>query len=155
MYLTHLRTAPGGEKIKYFALRSMQADSLHVYGPIPVPNSFSVKMSLRHFVHVPIDMYVGMVSGPSVFFAFDFFIARSTSVWVTLDNFTAFIWSCVVEEESTKIQRVLLVENRLIHDAFSIIKFRREFMVQILSNNFSLPINVNSDYLHVDFELEK
>jgi len=56
MYLTHLRTAPGGEKMKYFALWSMQADSLHAYGHIPVPNLFLVKMSLRHFVHVTIDI---------------------------------------------------------------------------------------------------
>ncbi len=34
----------------------MLADSLHAWAPIPVFNSFSLKMSLMHLVHVTIDM---------------------------------------------------------------------------------------------------
>ncbi len=38
------------------ALLSMFADSLHVWAPIPVFNSFSLKMSLMHFVHVTVEI---------------------------------------------------------------------------------------------------
>ncbi len=42
--------------MNHFALLSMVADSLHVWAPILVFNSFSLKMSLMHFVNVIIDI---------------------------------------------------------------------------------------------------
>ncbi len=37
--------------MNHLALLSMLADSLHMWVPIPVFNSFSLKVSLMHFVH--------------------------------------------------------------------------------------------------------
>ncbi len=42
--------------MNHLAFLSMLDDSLHVLAPIPVFNSFSLKLSLMHFVHVTIDI---------------------------------------------------------------------------------------------------
>ncbi len=44
------------EIMNHLALLSILADSLHVWALIPIFNSFSLKMSLMHFVHVTIDI---------------------------------------------------------------------------------------------------
>ncbi len=42
--------------MNHLALLSMLADGLHMWTPIPVFISFSLKVSLMHFVHVTIDV---------------------------------------------------------------------------------------------------
>ncbi len=55
-YLCNVRTRSAGEIMNYFDFYSMQADNLHAYVPISVPNSFSTKMLVRQVGHVIIDM---------------------------------------------------------------------------------------------------
>ncbi len=42
--------------MNHLALLSSLAESLHMWVPIPVFNSFSLKMSLMHFLHGTIDV---------------------------------------------------------------------------------------------------
>ncbi len=54
---------PWREIMNHLALLSMFADSLHMWVPIPVFNSLSLKMSLMHFVRDTIDMHIFNMTG--------------------------------------------------------------------------------------------
>ncbi len=52
--------------MNHLALLSILADNLHIWVPIPVFNSFSLKMSLTHFVHDTIDFQNGEKKNPNM-----------------------------------------------------------------------------------------